>query len=92
MVGGTADYEDAKGADEASSVYKARKAEFKLGSGSVMADPRFVSRTNLRLAPSSPARGRAVRLGPSWFGGAALAKDITGKPLPSSTRHAGAYQ
>ncbi|MDA0646452.1 MULTISPECIES: right-handed parallel beta-helix repeat-containing protein [Nonomuraea] len=92
VVGGTAGYEDAKGADEASSVYKARKAEFKLGSGSVMADPRFVSRTNLRLAPSSPARGRAVRLGPSWFGGAALAKDITGKPLPSSTRHAGAYQ
>ncbi|MGI5271077.1 right-handed parallel beta-helix repeat-containing protein [Nonomuraea sp. CA-218870] len=92
VVGGTAGYADAKGADEAASVYKARKAEFRLGSGSVMSDPRFVSRSNLRLAPSSPARGRAVRLGVSWFGGAALAKDFTGKPLPSSTRHAGAYQ
>ncbi|MDA0636590.1 right-handed parallel beta-helix repeat-containing protein [Nonomuraea sp. MCN248] len=91
-VGGTAGYADGKGADEAASVYRARKAEFRLGSGSVMSDPRFVSRSNLRLAPSSPARGRAVRLGVSWFGGAALAKDFTGKPLPSSTRHAGAYQ
>jgi hypothetical protein len=92
VVGGTAGYEDGKGADEAGSVYRARKRQFKLGPRSVMADPRFVSRTNLRLAPSSPARGRAVRLGPSWFGGAELAKDFTGKPLPSSTRHAGAYQ
>ncbi|MFG1944259.1 right-handed parallel beta-helix repeat-containing protein [Nonomuraea sp. NPDC048826] len=92
VVGGTAGYEDGKGADEAASVYRASKAQFKLGPRSVMTDPRFVSRSDLRLASSSPARGRAVRLGASWFGGAALAKDFTGKPLPSSTRHAGAYQ
>jgi len=56
-----------------------------------MADPGYVSRTDLRLRPGSPARGRAVRLTATWFGGAAFAKDITGKPLPSAP-HAGAYQ
>src|SRR5690606_11675071 len=92
VVGGEAGYEDGKGADEAASVYQARSVKIKLGPGSVVADPRFVSRRDLRLAPSSPARGRAVRLDDSWFGGRELARDFTGKPLPSSTRHAGAYQ
>ncbi|WP_336205155.1 hypothetical protein [Nonomuraea sp. LPB2021202275-12-8] len=91
VVGGEAGYADGKGADEASSVYRARTAKFRLGARSVMADPQFVSRTNLRLRPGSPARGRAVRLTPAWFGGAALAKDFTGKPLPAAP-HAGAYQ
>lgn len=90
-VGGEAGYEDGKGADEAGNVYRARTAKFKLGSRSVMADPRFVSRGDLRLRAGSPARERAVRLTPTWFGGAAFAKDINGKPLPS-TPHAGAYQ
>lgn len=92
VVGGEAGYEDGKGADEAASVYQARSVKIKLGPGSVVADPSFVSRRDLRLAPSSPARGRAVRLDDSWFGGRELARDFTGKPLPSSTRHAGAYQ
>ncbi|MGN9780511.1 hypothetical protein ACTMTF_03720 [Nonomuraea sp. ZG12] len=90
-VGGEAGYEDGKGADEAGNVYRARTAKFTLGSRSVMADPRFVSRGDLRLRPGSPARERAVRLTPAWFGGAAFAKDINGKPLPSAP-HAGAYQ
>lgn len=91
VVGGQAGYEDGKGADEAGSVYRSRTHRFTLGPGSVMADPRFVSRADLRLAPGSPARGRALRLPAGWFGGAALAKDFTGKPLPRKP-HAGAYQ
>ncbi|MCA2179110.1 hypothetical protein LDL08_23235 [Nonomuraea glycinis] len=90
-VGGEAGYEDGKGADEAGNVYRARTAKFRLGSRSVMADPRFVSRSDLRLRAGSPARERAVRLSPAWFGGEAFAKDVNGKPLPSAP-HAGAYQ
>jgi hypothetical protein len=90
-VGGEAGYEDGKGADEAGNVYRARTAKFRLGSRSVMADPRFVSGSDLRLRAGSPARERAVRLTPAWFGGEAFAKDINGKPLPSAP-HAGAYQ
>ncbi|KAB8182708.1 hypothetical protein FH608_049750 [Nonomuraea phyllanthi] len=91
VVGGQAGFEDGKGADEAGSVYKARSVRFKLGPKSVMADPRFVSRTDLRLRPGSPALGRGVTLSPSWYGGKALGKDITGKPL-TRTPDAGAYQ
>lgn len=90
-VGGEAGFEDGTGADEAGNVYHARTAKFRLGSRSVMADPRFVSRSDLRLRAGSPARGRAVRLTPVWFGGETFAKDINGKPLPSAP-HAGAYQ
>ncbi|MEO3867803.1 right-handed parallel beta-helix repeat-containing protein [Nonomuraea sp. B12E4] len=90
-VGGEAGWEDGTGADEDAGVYQGRKARFKLGPRSVMADPMFVSRTNLRLRPGSPALGRGVRLPPSWYGGAALIKDIAGRPLPA-TPNAGAHQ
>ncbi|MEU0569597.1 right-handed parallel beta-helix repeat-containing protein [Nonomuraea sp. NPDC005983] len=81
-VGGDAGYEDGKGADEGSSVYQSRTAHFKLGPGSVKADPKFVSRTDLHLRPASPARGRGTRLSAGWFGG---------DPVPA-TPDAGAYQ
>ncbi|SEH02306.1 Right handed beta helix region [Nonomuraea solani] len=92
LVGGESGWEDGKGADEAGSVYLGRKARFKLGPKSVMADPKFVSRTDLRLRPGSPALGRGVGLAPHWYGGKAFGKDITGKPLPASAPDAGAYQ
>ncbi|MEU8248405.1 right-handed parallel beta-helix repeat-containing protein [Nonomuraea sp. NPDC048916] len=90
-VGGQAGYEDGRGADEGGSVYQATSVKFKLGPRSVMADPRFSSRTDLRLRPGSPALGRAFPLGAEWYGGKALTQDITGKPLPASPA-AGAYQ
>ncbi|MDR8411920.1 right-handed parallel beta-helix repeat-containing protein [Nonomuraea sp. 3-1Str] len=90
-VGGQAGFEDGKGADEAGSVYEGRTARFRRGPGTVMADPRFVSRTDLRLRPGSPALGRGLPLSAAWFGGTALTTDITGKPL-SSPPAAGAYQ
>ncbi|WP_245740091.1 right-handed parallel beta-helix repeat-containing protein [Nonomuraea maritima] len=91
VVGGESGWEDGKGADEAGSVYVGRSARFKLGPKSVMADPKFVSRTDLRLRPGSPALGRGVPLTASWFGGSEFAKDAAGKPL-SATPDAGAYQ
>ncbi|WP_433442680.1 right-handed parallel beta-helix repeat-containing protein [Nonomuraea sp. CA-141351] len=91
VVGGEAGWEDGKGADDGGSVYKGLVARFKLGPKSVMADPKFVSRTDLRLRPGSPALGRGLTLTPKWYGGKALGKDITGKPL-SGTPDAGAYQ
>ncbi|MGV9310042.1 hypothetical protein ACWENQ_42605 [Nonomuraea sp. NPDC004354] len=90
-VGGEMGWEDGKGADEAGSVYMGRKKRFTLGPGSVIADPRFVSRTDLRLRPGSPALGRGAVLSPVWFGGSAVTKDFTGKPL-GAARDAGAYQ
>ncbi|MEV4168326.1 right-handed parallel beta-helix repeat-containing protein [Nonomuraea sp. NPDC049709] len=91
LVGGEAGWEDGAGADEAGSVYKGRTARFKLGPKSVMADPKFVSRTDLRLRPGSPALGRGVSLTARWYGGKAFAKDLAGKPLAGSP-DAGAYQ
>ncbi|GGS48660.1 hemolysin [Planobispora rosea] len=90
VVGGTAGFEDGKGADEAGSVYQGRR-KFKLGPKSVMADPRFRSAGNMRPGPGSPVFGRGVKLGPSWYGGAALARDLSGRPLPANPA-AGAYQ
>ncbi|NUR82619.1 MAG: hypothetical protein HOY71_00870 [Nonomuraea sp.] len=87
-VGGEAGWEDGKGADDAGSVYFGRKLTFKLGPKSVRANPMFVSRTDLRLRPGSPALGRAVPLSSKWYGGAAP-KDVLGRPLAGD---AGAYQ
>lgn len=63
-VGGVVGQEDGAGADDDTGVYQGR-VRFKLGSRSVVGDPRFVSRTNLRLRTGSPAIGRAVPLGPT---------------------------
>ncbi|MGW0804509.1 NosD domain-containing protein [Nonomuraea sp. NPDC002799] len=91
IVGGEAGWEDGAGADEGGSVYKGSTSDFKLGPKSVVADPKFVSRTNLRLRPGSPALGRGLRLTSTWFGGSGFAKDRAGKPI-SGTPDAGAYQ
>ncbi|GAA3547994.1 right-handed parallel beta-helix repeat-containing protein [Nonomuraea rosea] len=91
VVGGEAGWEDGRGADEGGSVYKGRTAKFKLGPKSVLADPKFVSRTDLRLRPGSPALGRGLALTPAWYGGRAFGKDVNGKPLTSKP-DAGAYQ
>ncbi|UBU17301.1 NosD domain-containing protein [Nonomuraea gerenzanensis] len=90
-VGGEAGWEDGAGADEDGGVYQGRTARFKLGPKSVMADPKFVSRTDLRLRPGSPALGRGVALTPQWYGGKAFGRDIKGKAL-SGPLDAGAYQ
>ena len=90
-VGGEAGFADGKGADEAGGVYKGRTARFKPGPKTVMADPKFVSRTDLRLRPGSPAIGRGVKLTSKWYGGKAIPKDAAGKPLRSAP-DAGAYQ
>ncbi|MEV0994202.1 NosD domain-containing protein [Nonomuraea sp. NPDC050202] len=90
-VGGEAGWEDGAGADEDGSVYQGRTAKFKLGPKSVAADPKFVSRTDLRLRPGSPALGRGVALTPKWYGGKAFGKDVKGKAL-SGPLDAGAYQ
>jgi hypothetical protein len=86
-VGGEVGYEDGKGADDAGGVYEGRTYRFKLGRGSVKADPRFVSRTDLHLRPGSPALGHGVRLGPEWFGGVSAGPGAR-PPSPD----AGAYQ
>ncbi|MEV6868385.1 hypothetical protein AB0M44_46330 [Streptosporangium subroseum] len=92
MVGGRIGEEDGKGgADEGGNVYQGRSHRFKLGPRSIIADPRFRSREDLHLSPGSPAFGRALKLGPEWFGGAALARDLSGAPLPAAPA-AGAYQ
>ncbi|MEV8638589.1 hypothetical protein AB0395_43730 [Streptosporangium sp. NPDC051023] len=91
VVGGQMGYEDGKGADEGGSVYQGRSRKFKLGPKSVVADPRFRSHDDLRLGPASPARGRGLKLDPSWYGGAAPAHDLAGNSL-SGTPDAGAYQ
>ncbi|MEV0612661.1 right-handed parallel beta-helix repeat-containing protein [Nonomuraea sp. NPDC050404] len=90
-VGGESGYEDGAGADEAGGVYQGSKSRFKLGPKSVLADPKFVSRTDLRLRPGSPALKRGLALTHKWFGGKAFAKDIKGKALPAMP-DAGAYQ
>jgi hypothetical protein len=91
VVGGRIGEEDGKGADDAGGVYQGRSRRFKLGPRSIIADPRFRSREDLHLSPGSPAFGRGLKLDPDWFGGAALAHDLSGAPLPASPA-AGAYQ
>ncbi|MGW6505007.1 hypothetical protein [Nonomuraea angiospora] len=91
VVGGEAGWEDGKGADEGGSVYRGRVDKFKLGPKSIVADPKFVSRTDLRLRPGSPALGRGLPLTSKWYGGSALGKDMAGKTLAGAP-DAGAYQ
>ncbi|MFI6480780.1 hypothetical protein ACIBH1_22830 [Nonomuraea sp. NPDC050663] len=88
-VGGQIGFADGKGADEMGNVFHGRRAQFTVSRRSVVADPRFVSKTDLRLRAGSPALGRAVRLGSTWFGGQAT--DFAGKAL-DSTPDAGAFQ
>ncbi|HEX4812942.1 MAG TPA: right-handed parallel beta-helix repeat-containing protein [Nonomuraea sp.] len=90
VVGGEAGWEDGAGADEAGNVYRGR-VRFTLGPKSVVADPRFVSRTDLRLRPGSPALGRGLSLTPRWYGGKAFAKDAAGRRVAGAP-DAGAYQ
>jgi hypothetical protein len=90
-VGGVMGFADGKGADEAGGVYHGRSINFRPGPGSIVADPRFRSRTDLRLLPGSPALRRGVPLPPSWYGGAPLARDVQGRTL-GATPDAGAYQ
>ncbi|WP_246147758.1 NosD domain-containing protein [Nonomuraea turkmeniaca] len=91
VVGGEAGWEDGQGADEAGSVYQGRTAKFKLGPKSVVANPQFVSRTDLRLRPGSPALDRGLALTATWYGGKTFAKDAAGKAVAGAP-DAGAYQ
>lgn len=88
-VGDLIGYADGKGADEANNVFSGRRADFRLSRTSILADPRFVSATDLRLRAASPAIGRATRLPPSWYGGPP--RDLLGIPL-GRRPDAGAYQ
>jgi hypothetical protein len=92
-VGGITGDDDGAGIDDAGGVYWGRVTRFKLGPRSILADPRFRSATDLRLRPGSPAIGRGMRLGASWYGGAGLVRDMTGAKI-KKTRNpdAGAYQ
>ncbi|MDH2429551.1 right-handed parallel beta-helix repeat-containing protein [Sphaerisporangium sp. TRM90804] len=92
-VGGRVGFEDGSGIDDAGGVYEGGKGGFRLGRRSVLADPRFRSARDLRLGAGSPAIGRGVPLGPSWYGGAGLAYDAAGRPVArSGNPDAGAYQ
>jgi hypothetical protein len=92
-VGGVAGFEDGSGIDDAGGVYKGRPTGFKPGHRSIREDPGFRSRRDLRLRTGAPAVGQGVPLGHSWYGGAGLAYDAAGRPIPPSKNpDAGAYQ
>jgi hypothetical protein len=92
-VGGITGADDGSGVDDGGGVYSGSSTRFSLGPRSVKADPRFRGPRDLRLRPGSPAIGRGLRLGATWYGGAALAHDIAGESLGGSGRpDAGAYQ
>jgi len=92
-VGGVTGDDDGAGIDDDGGVYWGRVTRFKLGPRSIIADPRFRSASDLRLRPGSPAIGRGVRLSSSWYGGAGLARDMSGFRLRKlANPDAGAYQ
>lgn len=91
-VGGLLGFEDGSGVDDAGGVYDGRPGGFKPGRSSIRDDPGFRSRRDLRLRPGSPAIGHGVPLGPVWYGGAALAHDVTGRSIPHVKPDVGAYQ
>ncbi|WP_248959132.1 right-handed parallel beta-helix repeat-containing protein [Sphaerisporangium perillae] len=92
-IGGTVGFEDGSGIDDAGGVYDGKLGEFKPGHRSIRADPRFVSRRDLRLREGSPAIGQGVPLGASWYGGASMAHDVAGRAIRRSKNpDAGAYQ
>jgi hypothetical protein len=91
-VGGVVGQEDGAGADDDTGVYQGH-LRFKPGPRSLVADPRFVSRTDLHLRANSPAIGRAVPL-PAI---ASYSGDVDGQRLPAGGRtdgklDAGAYE
>ncbi|MGV9315079.1 choice-of-anchor Q domain-containing protein [Streptomyces sp. NPDC003691] len=83
-AGGKTGYEDGAGADEDNGVYLGGQTQFQPGPASVLADPGFVSATDLRLTAGSPAIGRGVPV--------AYATDLAGDPVSSTAPDAGAYQ
>jgi hypothetical protein len=91
-VGGVVGQEDGAGADDDTGVYQGR-LQFKPGPRSLVANPRFVSRTDLHLRANSPAIGRAVPL-PATAG---YSGDVDGRRLPAGAGaggklDAGAYE
>ncbi|GAA3804610.1 right-handed parallel beta-helix repeat-containing protein [Sphaerisporangium flaviroseum] len=92
-VGGVVGFEDGSGIDDAGGVYRGRTTGLKLGHRSIRADPGFRSRRDLRLRAGASAIGQGVPLGPSWYGGAGLAHDVAGRPVPRAKNpDSGAYQ
>ncbi|MEO3807586.1 hypothetical protein ABGB17_01140 [Sphaerisporangium sp. B11E5] len=92
-VGGIIGFEDGSGIDDAGGVYLGALEDFRPGRRSVRADPLFRSRSDLRLRAGSPAIGRGVPVGLSWYGGAGLAYDAAGRAVPRSRNpDSGAYQ
>ncbi|WP_280891792.1 choice-of-anchor Q domain-containing protein [Streptomyces sp. LBL] len=84
QVGGKTGYEDGTGADEDHGVYNGVQTQFEPGPNSVVADPLFVSATDLRLLRGSPAIERGVGVG--------YTTDLAGAPVPATQPDAGAYQ
>ncbi|GAA1517874.1 right-handed parallel beta-helix repeat-containing protein [Sphaerisporangium rubeum] len=92
-VGGDVGFEDGSGIDDAGGVYHGRLGHFRPGRGSVRADPMFRSRSDLRLRAGSPAIGRGLRLGPSWYRDAWPPHDAAGRAVPRHRKpDSGAYQ
>ncbi len=83
-VGGKTGYADGSGAAEDHGVYDGAQTQFTLGPNSVLADPLFVSTSDLHLRAGSPALLRGEYLGYPY--------DLDGHDLPTSNLDAGAYQ
>jgi hypothetical protein len=83
-VGGRTGYADGSGAAEDHGVYYGTQTQFTPGPHSVLADPLFVSATDLHLRAGSPALGRGEYLGYPY--------DLDGHDLPATGLDAGCYQ